>query len=150
MMIRKSAMQKFKDAYPQYMYRPDHARTEHFDGSRKIMQFFQAEIDGPNAYDNLSKVLKQIENGEGDPKELAKNAITNFAKAQDAASLRYLSEDYWFTQKAQEIGLKTWFCPWMKLQHMGSYIFAGSLQDLANAGAAATADPSQLKHKRHK
>src|SRR6266705_3568885 len=150
MMIRKSAMKKFMDAYPQYMYRPDHARTEHFDGSRKIMQFFQAEIDGPNAYDNLSKVLKQIENGEGDPKELAKKAITDFAKAQDAASLRYLSEDYWFTQKAQEIGLKTWFCPWMKLQHMGSYIFAGSLQDLANAGAAATADPSQLKHKRHK
>ena len=149
MMIRKAAMKKFEDAYQQYMYRPDHARTEHFDGSRKIMQFFQAEIDGPDAYTHFAKVLKQIENGEGDPKAVAEKAIKDFADLQEKATLRYLSEDYWFTQKAQEIGLKTFLCPWMKLQHMGSYIFAGSLADLAAAGAAATADPSQLKHKRH-
>jgi hypothetical protein len=106
MMITKDAMQKFTDSYPQYMYKPDHVRTEHFDGSRKIMMYFQAEVD---------------------PK-----------------SERYLSEDYWFCQKAQEIGLKTWFCPWMKMQHVGTYIFGGSLADLASIGASATADPSQL------
>ena len=112
MMVSKKAMKKFVDSYPQYMYKPDHVRTEHFDGSRKIMQYFQAEVD---------------------PK-----------------SERYLSEDYWFCQKAQDVGLRTWFCPWMKLQHVGTYIFGGSLADLASIGAAATADPSQLGGKKKK
>lgn len=106
MMTRRSAFEKFEKAFPQYSYKPDHVRTEAFDGSREIMQYFQAEID---------------------PK-----------------SKRYLSEDYWFCQKMIEIGGKIWYCPWMKLQHVGSYIFGGSLVDLASIGAPATADPSQL------
>jgi hypothetical protein len=111
MMITKAAMQKFYDTYKdQYSYKPDHVRTEHFDGSREILQFFQAEID--------------------------------------PVSKRYLSEDYWFCQKAQSAGIKTWFCPWMKLQHVGSYIFGGSLADLAQIGAAATADPDALKKRK--
>lgn len=44
MMIPKRTLAKFQEAYPQYMYRPDHIRSEGFDGSKKIMQFFQAEI----------------------------------------------------------------------------------------------------------
>jgi len=112
MMITKPAMQKFTDSYPQYMYKPDHVRTEHFDGTREIMMYFQAEVD--------------------------------------PVSKRYLSEDYWFCQKAQQIELKTWFCPWMKMQHVGTYIFGGSLADLASIGAAATADPSQLGGKQKK
>jgi hypothetical protein len=107
MMTRRSAFEKFDKAYPQYYYKPDHVRTEHFDGSREILQYFQAEID---------------------PK-----------------SKRYLSEDYWFCQKLQEIGMKIWYCPWMKLQHVGTYIFGGSLPDLASIGASATADPTALK-----
>jgi glycosyltransferase involved in cell wall biosynthesis len=111
MMVTKNAMKKFDAAYKeQYSYKPDHVRTEHFDGSREILMYFQAEID---------------------PK-----------------SKRYLSEDYWFCQKAQEIGLRTWFCPWMKLQHVGTYIFGGSLADLASIGASATADPGALKSKK--
>jgi len=62
----------------------------------------------------------------------------------------YLSEDYWFTQKCHELGLKTYLCPWMKLQHVGSYIFGGSLADLAQLGAPATADPTMLKKKKDK
>lgn len=107
MMTRRSTFEKFEKAYPQYSYKPDHVRTEHFDGSREIMQYFQAEID---------------------PK-----------------SKRYLSEDYWFCQKLIDINCKIWYCPWMKLQHVGSYIFGGSLADLASIGAPATADPSLLK-----
>jgi len=112
MMITKNAMKKFSETYPQYMYKPDHVRTEHFDGTREIMMYFQAEVD---------------------PK-----------------SKRYLSEDYWFCQKAQDAGIKTWLCPWMKMQHVGSYIFGGSLADLASIGASATADPSALGGKKKK
>jgi hypothetical protein len=110
MMTRRSAFDRFKEAFPQYSYKPDHVRTEHFDGTREIMQYFQAEID---------------------PK-----------------SKRYLSEDYWFCQKLQEIGLKIWYCPWQKLSHSGSYIFAGSLVDLAQIGAPATASVDMLKKKK--
>jgi hypothetical protein len=45
MMIRRNTFEKFAKAFPQYSYIPDHARTEHFDGSREIIQYFQAEID---------------------------------------------------------------------------------------------------------
>lgn len=110
MMIHKRALKKFIEKYPQYLYTPDHVRTEHFDGSRQITMFFQAEVD--------------------------------------QKSNRYLSEDYWFCQKSQDIGLRTWFCPWMKMQHVGTYIFGGSLADLASIGASATADPDAIKKKK--
>ena len=109
MMIQRAALEKFQEAYPQYMYKPDHVRTEHFDGSREILMAFQAEVD--------------------------------------PVSKRYLSEDYWFCQKAWDIGVKTWLCPWMKLQHMGSYMFGGSLIDLAQIGAGATADETSMPNK---
>lgn len=112
MMIQRAALEKFQEAYPQYMYKPDHVRTEHFDGSREILMAFQAEVD--------------------------------------PVSKRYLSEDYWFCQKSWEIGVKTWLCPWMKLQHMGSYVFGGSLIDLAQIGAGATADADLIKPKNFK
>lgn len=112
MMIKRSTLEKYQAAYPQYMYKPDHVRTAAFDGSREIMMFFQADID----------------------------PINN--------TKRYLSEDYWFCQLARAAGLKVWLCPWIKLQHVGSYIFGGSLADIASIGAAATVDPSKLGSKK--
>jgi hypothetical protein len=38
----------------------------------------------------------------------------------------------------------------MKMQHVGTYIFGGSLADLASIGASATADPSALGGKKKK
>jgi len=43
------------------------------------------------------------------------------------------------------MGLKVWLCPWMQLNHTGSYTFGGSLAALASVGAAATADVSKIK-----
>jgi len=110
MMVRKNTFTKYAAAYPELSYKPDHVRTEHFDGTREIHAYFDCIID--------------------------------------PVSKRYLSEDYNFCYHAQKIGLKIWFCPWMQLQHVGSYIFGGSLADLASIGASATADSSQLKKKK--
>jgi hypothetical protein len=110
MMIRRNTFDKFAEAYPQQMYKPDHVRTEHFDGSREIMAFF----DTPICPDTK----------------------------------RYLSEDYMFCQWTRKAGMKVWFCPWMQLQHVGMYVFGGSLVDLAQIGAAATADVGQLNKKK--
>jgi hypothetical protein len=112
MMIRRRTFEKFAEAYPEKLYTPDHVRTEHFDGSRQIMAYF----DTPICPD------------------------TN----------RYLSEDYMFCQWSRKAGMKVWFCPWMKLSHVGMMVFGGSLVDLAAIGATATADPSLLKKKSNK
>lgn len=106
MMARRATFEKFQEAYPDYMYRPDHVRDENFDGKRKIMMFFQSEID--------------------------------------PESERYLSEDYWFMQKARKIGLRTWLCPWMGFGHAGKYIFSGSVYNMAQLGVSATADQGVL------
>lgn len=107
MMVRRSTFDKYKEAYPEKMYKPDHVRTAQFDGSREIMMYFNAEID--------------------------------------PETKRYLSEDYKFCYDLGKIGLKTWLCPWMQLQHVGRYVFGGSLADLAIAGVTATADPKELE-----
>ena len=63
-------------------------------------------------------------------------------------SKRYLSEDYMFCQWANKAGLKIWMCPWMRLTHQGMYMFGGSLADLAQIGASATADPGLVGGKK--
>ena len=62
----------------------------------------------------------------------------------DEKTKRYLSEDYMFCQWMQKVGVPTWMCPWMKLAHTGSYTFGGSLTDMAQLGASATADPDEI------
>lgn len=110
MMIRRNTIEKYHEAYPHQWYKPDHVRTEHFDGTREIMAVFDCIID--------------------------------------PVSKRYLSEDYMFCYNVQKMGLKVWFCPWMQLQHVGAYVFGGSLADLASIGASATADVGKLRDQR--
>lgn len=93
MMVKKDVFAKFKAAYPDLSYKPDHNRTAAFDGSREIHMYFQALID---------------------PK-----------------SKRYLSEDYMFCQWARNAGIPIFICPWMQLQHSGTYIFNGTLEATA-------------------
>lgn len=107
MMIRRKTFDKYKEVFPNLHYKPDHIRTEAFDGSREIMAYFDCIID--------------------------------------PVSKRYLSEDYMFCYNVQKAGMKVWFCPWMQTQHVGTYVFGGSLADLASIGASATADSASLK-----
>lgn len=45
MMIRRETFDNYLRQFPDILYRPDHVRTEAFDGSREIGMYFQAEID---------------------------------------------------------------------------------------------------------
>lgn len=112
MMIRRKTFETYKNTYPELSYKPDHVRTEHFDGTREIHAYFDCIID--------------------------------------PESRRYLSEDYNFCYHVTKMGGKNFLCPWMKLQHVGSYIFGGSLVDLAVIGASATADVSKIRPKKGK
>lgn len=106
MMIPKTALLKFREKYPEYMYYPDHIRSQDFDGSRQICAFFQ----------------DPIENG------------------------RHLSEDYFFCHRLRDIGGRVFICPWMKLDHIGTYIFKGDLSAIASIGAHTSADKSKIKY----
>jgi hypothetical protein len=107
MLISREALEKYRDAYPELSYLPDHVRTDQFDGTREITAFFDCVID-PD-------------------------------------SKRYLSEDYFFCKMARKAGLNVWMCPWMQLNHTGTYIFKGGMGSIAELGVTATADNTSSK-----
>lgn len=148
MMIRRKTLEAFRDKFPRIAYRPDHIRTAAFDGSRLITQFFQAEIDQLDLTAEYEALVSRLTDMSMDAPAI-RAEIAEFQKnveeRQKSYSLRYLSEDYWFCKKVWELGLKVWFCPWMKMQHVGTYVFGGSLSDLAQIQVSATADPAALK-----
>lgn len=146
MMFKRTSLERFADRYPELMYKPDHIRTEHFDGSREIMAFFDALIDNKQShlFDELEKFYNL--NPDAGQKEVLEFLRKPKERAGDEKefSNRYLSEDYMFCQWARKAGIRVWLCPWMKLMHCGSYVFSGSLADLASIGVTATADPSKM------
>jgi hypothetical protein len=145
MMIRKETFKKFNDAFPQQSYKPDHVRTAHFDGSREIMAYFDTPIDGKRTNLNQELQVFMEKNPEASHEEIYKFVTDPNNSAFRDYSKRYLSEDYMFCQWVRNIGMKAWLCPWMSLNHTGSYTFGGSLAALASIGASATADVSKLK-----
>ena len=53
-----------------------------------------------------------------------------FDTMHDPDSNRYLSEDYTFCRRWQQIGGKTWIDPQTKLTHIGNYTFHGNINEL--------------------
>lgn len=45
MMIRRQTFEKLNETNPELMFKPDHVRTEQFDGHREIMMYFPTPID---------------------------------------------------------------------------------------------------------
>lgn len=145
MMVHRRTFAKYQQAYPHLSYKPDHVRTEHFDGTREIHAYFDCVIDRGYGYENLHQLLKDVADGKGGTlQDVAKKMI----EGEQHSSKRYLSEDYMFCYNVARMGGRVWFCPWMQLQHVGSYTFGGSLADLASIGASATADTSKLGGKK--
>lgn len=145
MLIRRKTLENYAKTYPSLFYRPDHVRTEHFDGRRKIQAAFDVVIDRGYDQDDISKFIRDVAEFPNGPniEDLVQRAAA-FIERENASSMRYLSEDYMFCQNVIKMGGKVWLCPWMKLQHVGSYVFGGSLADLAAVGANATASPEEL------
>jgi hypothetical protein len=54
MMIKRHVFDKFREAYPEFRYKPDHVGQEHFDGSRYIHAYFDTVID-PDSHRYLSE-----------------------------------------------------------------------------------------------
>jgi hypothetical protein len=52
----------------------------------------------------------------------------------DPKDRRYLSEDYTFCRRWQDMGGEIWVDPNTKLSHVGSYTFEGNLNNLLRPG----------------
>ena len=101
MMIKRNVFDDFKEAFPQFTYRPDHNRSEHFAGDRMIHAYFDTVIDSKAYLGDIS----------GD-------------------SERYLSEDYRFCRLWQKLGGEIWLDPKTKLNHIGTYTFEGNVDNI--------------------
>ena len=56
-----------------------------------------------------------------------------------------------FCQFARKIGFTTWLCPWMEVNHVGTYVFNGTLKDLGKlefASHGVDIDTRPLKESR--
>jgi hypothetical protein len=53
-MYRREVFEKFQEAHPEYMYKPDHVGQAHFGGDREICSFFNVFID-PESKRTLSE-----------------------------------------------------------------------------------------------
>lgn len=99
------------------------------------------------AYPELKYIPDHVRTAEFDG---SRQISAVFDTVIDPESNRYLSEDYMFSKWARKIGIKIWMCPWMKLKHVGSYTFGGSLGHIASINASPTASNSSRVKKKKK
>ena len=50
MAIKREALERYMEAYPELSYKPDHSRTKHFSGDREVFAFFDTAIDEKKRY----------------------------------------------------------------------------------------------------
>ena len=60
MMIRRNTFERFMEEYPQQSYKPDHVRTEAFDGSREIFAFTPCGTRDDNTISFHGAYLKEL------------------------------------------------------------------------------------------
>lgn len=76
------------------------------------------------AFPDYKYIIDTIVEGDGGGKKTLGQEMRMFFHAEiDPVTHRYLSEDYWFSRRCQEIGIRTWLCPWMPLRHAGTHFF---------------------------
>lgn len=146
MLIPRATFEKYAKEYPEYRYKPDHARSDAFDGSREIMTYFDCFIDKNRKESEFEDLMDGILTGVSVDK--LKEKVLDIREREKNSSKRYLSEDYMFCQNVRRAGMKVWICPWINLRHTGFYTFAGELTALAQIGASATVNPDDLKKKK--
>jgi hypothetical protein len=106
MLISRDILNQYEKEYPQFRYKPDHIRSDKFDGSREIMAFFDCKID--------------------------------------PETKRYLSEDYFFCQNLRKIGIPINICPWINLVHIGTYMYRGNMNALAQLHVTPTSTKKRI------
>jgi hypothetical protein len=74
--------------------------------------------------------LKYVPNSKVMDKEHEKHTYAVFDTMIDPESRVYLSEDYAFCRRFQDLGGKVWLYPFAKLDHVGSFVFPGDVNKI--------------------
>lgn len=130
MLIQRKVFERFADQLPELYYKPDHIGTD-FGGKREIMRYFDCEVERGWTSVELERFIKAFVSGSV-PKTVLKDQANAWLEADKDATKRYLSEDYWFCKNVWATGSKVWMCPFIELQHVGTYVFTGNLHALAS------------------
>lgn len=135
MMIKRSVFTRFAHAHPELAYIPDHKRTKD-----QITAFFMDPLEHQGEYYKGYSELKEYILSLKDDDQVDLNTLKKIVGKTDETigkmERRHLSEDYYFCQEVRKLGMKVWLCPWMMLNHMGTYKFVGDMFALAKLGAA--------------
>ncbi len=83
-----------------------------------------------------------IKNDSSIDASLNKHCYALFDTGIDETDNRYLSEDYYFCRLWQKLGGSIWLDPKIKLNHVGSYTFEGSVEQIFHGN---TSIPESLK-----
>ena len=128
MMVRRETLDLFQSRYPHRRYKAGERELE-AGLSPVLTQFFDTAIDGQieTLQDDLAALLLN------DP-AAGRGEVLSFLSARTRDHQEYISEDYMFCRLVRQMGLKVWTCPWIELNHVGSYKFSSRLADLARLG----------------
>ena len=102
---------------------PAHEPVEIWNGGTGFMLIKREVLEG--MADKVSSYVNDVTimNGNiGDSR-----IIEYFACSIEPETQRLLSEDYHFCYMARKNGYKVWAAPWVRLGHLGSYLFEGGL-----------------------
>lgn len=131
MLIQRKVFERYGDQLPELYYAPDHMSSKDFSGKRMIMRYFDCEVERGWTNVELERFLRAFVSGSV-PKSVLKDQANAWLTADEEATRRYLSEDYWFCKNAWATGSKVWMCPFIELKHIGNYTFTGNLYALAS------------------
>ncbi len=88
-----------------------------------------------NVFEEYSKKYPELKYKPDHPRTKnwngSKEITAFFDTIIDPESRRYLSEDYMFCQYARKIGFKVYLAPWIKLNHVGTYVFESDIRSLS-------------------
>lgn len=124
MMIKRSVFTRFAAAHPELAYKTDHKRTED-----QMTAFFMDPLDHQGEYYKGYTELKECILS--DNLNSLKEIIAKTEAAISKTERRHLSEDYYFCHEVRKLGMKVWLCPWIMLNHVGTYTFVGDMFALA-------------------
>jgi len=104
MRVKRSAYEKFRDAYPDRWYLPMQGEEGEASERKPMFMYFQSCLDEDSK------------------------------KFNPGGYADYISEDYSFCRLARKVGIKVYAAPWIKATHSGYYQFESDLCAVQQAG----------------
>ena len=131
----KKAMEKNPDITPEDLEKTGADWTAHFlEGRVEMQPFTPVEVHEiatgftmikRKVFEELKPFVPEYRRAPNEPKAIPETVSEYFQATTHLG--RYESEDYFFSRLWREHGGQIFLCPWIKLNHCGTYAFKGDL-----------------------